>query len=95
MWQDILNIHPDCIEDFINFDTLPGKAGELIACAGMSYLQTEYQIGKTGKGEEFLGGGDSCRHVHYLIFTHAGEGKIKFANEQYLIKPGSIVLLLL
>jgi AraC-like DNA-binding protein len=93
MWRDILNIHPDCIEDFINFDKLPGQAGGLIACAGLSYLQTEYQIGKTGKGESFLGKGDSNEHVHYLISTHAGEGKIKFGNNQYLVHPGSIVLL--
>jgi len=93
MWQDILNIHPDCIEDFINFDTLPGQAENLIACAGMSYLQTEYQIGKTGKGEDFLGGENSNRHVHYLISTHAGEGRIKLDNKEYLIKPGTIVLL--
>jgi len=93
MWQDILNIHPDCIEDFINFDKLPGQAGSLIAVAGMSYLQTEYQIGKTGKGEACLDNDNSSGHVHYLIATHAGEGKIKFGNNEYLVKPGSIVLL--
>lgn len=93
MWQDILNIHPDCIEDFINFDRLPGQADSLIACAGMSYLQTEYQIGKTGTGKFFLDNKNNHSHVHYLISTHAGEGKIKFGNSHYLVKPGSIVLL--
>lgn len=93
MWQDILNIHPDCIEDFINFDKLPGQADSFIAFAGLSYLQTEYQIGKTGKGEVCLGNENSNRHVHYLISTHAGEGKVKFGNNEYLVKPGSVLLL--
>jgi len=93
MWQDILNIHPDCIEEFINFDALPGQAGSLVACAGVSYLQTEYQIGKTGEGEGFLGKENNKVHVHYLIATRGGEGKVKIANKQYTIKPGSVVLL--
>ncbi len=93
MWQDILNIHPDCIEDFFDFDKLPGQADSFIACAGMSYLQTEYQIGKTGKGELHLDNKKNGGHVHYLICTHAGEGKIKFGNEQRLAQPGSVVLL--
>jgi len=93
MWQDILNIHPDCIEEFINFDTLPGQAESLVACAGVSYLQTDYQIGKTGEGEGFLGDENNKVHVHYLISTRGGEGKIKLGNKQYIIKPGSVVLL--
>lgn len=93
MWQDILNIHPDCIEDFFNFDKLPGQAQSLIAFAGMSYLQTEYQIGKIGKSGVFLDNNNNTGHVHYLISTHAGEGKVKFGRHEYLVKPGSILLL--
>jgi len=93
MWQDILNIHPDCIEDFINFDKLPGQAGALIACAGMSYLKTEYQIGNKGRGVDSFDDMSKDGHVHYLISTHAGEGRIKFGNDQLLVQPGSIILL--
>jgi AraC-like DNA-binding protein len=92
MWQNILNIHPDCKEDFISFDKIPGQANNLIAFAGLSYLKTEYQIGKGGK-EEYLDNEDSIGNVHYLITTHAGEGRIKFGDSQYLVEPGSIVLL--
>ena len=93
MWKDILNIHSDCIEDFIHFDKLPGHANELIAFAGLSYLQTEYQIGKTGKGELCLGNDSNRGHVHYLISTHAGEGKITLGDKQFFVDPGSIILL--
>ncbi len=91
MWQDILNIHDDCEEEFLNFEQLPGKAEKLIACAGLSTLKTEYQIGNTGSGER-LSDTDKV-HVHYVICTHGGLGKIKLADAEYIIEPNSIVLI--
>lgn len=92
MWQDILNIHQDCEEYFLNFEQMPGNADSLIACAGISTLKTEYQIGKTGKGEVFAESNNRT-HVHYVLVTHSGMGKIKLAGGDYLIPTGSIVIL--
>jgi hypothetical protein len=93
MWQDILNIHQDCEEYFLNFEKMPGSADSLIACAGISTLRTEYQIGKTGIGEVFDNKKTDRTHVHYLLATHSGAGKIKLGTTEYLIPAGSIVVL--
>jgi AraC-like DNA-binding protein len=93
MWKDILNIHQDCEEYFLNFDEMPGNAESLIACAGISTLKTEYQIGKTGIGEIFEHKSNDKRHVHYLLATQSGRGKIRLENGEYSIYPGSIVIL--
>ncbi len=93
MWQDILNIHQDCKEEFFNFEQLPGNANRLIACAGISTLRTKYQIGKMGSTDELEDRNKKNIHVHYLLSTNAGEGKISFNNTEYSIKPGSIVLI--
>ncbi|TYK64837.1 helix-turn-helix transcriptional regulator [Colwellia echini] len=92
MWQDILNIHQDCEEYFLNFEQMPGNAETLIACAGISTLKTEYQIGKTGIGESFDLNNKRTR-IHYMIITHSGGGKITLDNGEHLISAGSIVVL--
>lgn len=93
MWQDILNIHQDCEEYFLNFETMPGHADSLIACAGVSTLRTAYQIGKTGIGELFDKKEVNRVHVHYLLVTHSGAGKVTLESGEYLITPGSILIL--
>lgn len=93
MWHDILNIHQDCEEYFLNFEKMPGNADSLIACAGISTLRTEYQIGKTGIGEVFDQQALNRTHVHYLLATHSGAGKIKLDSGEYLIPAGSILVL--
>lgn len=103
MWQDILDIHPDCEEDFFNFESLPGKGKSFIACAGVSRLQTRYRIGKTGRGELFGDSSQGRTHVHYLIATKSGNAKLhipsqrtaskQVAEEQYSVGPNSIMLL--
>lgn len=93
MWRDILNIHPDCEEYFLNFESLPGNTKHFIACGGVSLLQNEYQIGKTGLGE-YLGEEQRNRiHVHYLIATHDGAGKLSVGDKTYEIRPGSVMLI--
>ncbi len=93
MNQDILNIHPDCQEFFFNFKDFPGKAQDYIACAGISTLRTEYQIGKTGQGEQFGNKQQKRINVHYLLVTRSGQGKITLNNKQYKLTANSIVLL--
>lgn len=93
MWRDILDISPDCKEDFFDFESLPGNGKSFIACAGVSHLQTHYQIGKTGKGEFFNNQSKDRTHVHYLISTQSGAGKLTLETGQYSIPPGSILLL--
>ncbi|WP_441002467.1 AraC family transcriptional regulator [Pseudocolwellia agarivorans] len=93
MWKDILNIHQDCEEYFINFDKIPGDADSIIACAGISTLRTEYQIGKNGTGEVFDNKQSDKKDVHYLLATQSGCGKIRLESGEYLIPEGSIVLL--
>lgn len=93
MWQDILDIAPSCKEDFFNFDSLPGKAKQYIACAGVSFLCERYQIGKSGKGE-FLNGKDQDKvHVHYLISTRAGAGKLTLDSGEYSVPPNTVMVL--
>jgi AraC-like DNA-binding protein len=92
MWKDILNIHQDCEEYFLNFEQMPGNADSLIACAGISTLKTEYQIGKTGKGETFERDSNKT-HVHYILVTDSGAGKITFDSGEYTITSGSIVVM--
>jgi AraC-like DNA-binding protein len=93
MWQNILNIHPDCQEDFFNFDELPGNANDLIACAGISTLRTEYKIGNTGKGIDLDDKSQKRVNVHYLLATKSGQGKIRFENKEIILNAGSLVLL--
>ena len=93
MWQDILNIHQDCKEDFFNFESLPGNAQELIAFAGISFLQTQYQIGNTGKGIDLNDRSQSRVNVHYLLVTKSGQGKIRFGDKEIVLNAGSIVLI--
>ena len=93
MWRDILNIHQDCEEYFLNFEKMPGNAESYIACAGISTLRTEYQIGKTGIGEVFEHKSTNRTHVHYLLTTQSGAGKIRLENGEHLIMPGSILVL--
>lgn len=93
MWQDILDISPQCKEEFFDFETLPGNGKSFIACAGVSHLQTRYQIGKTGKGEFFNNQNRDRTHVHYLISTHSGAGRLTLGNGQHSVVPGSVLLL--
>ncbi|MGL1957957.1 MAG: AraC family transcriptional regulator [Colwellia sp.] len=93
MWQDILNIHQDCEEYFLNFEQMSGNVDTLIACAGISTLRTEYQIGKTGTGEFFDLKCIDKTGVHYLLATKSGAGKIRLENGEHLIGPGSITIL--
>lgn len=93
MWQDVLNIDPSCKEDFFNFESLPGNGKSFIACAGVSHLQTKYQVGKTGKGEVFNNHGQDPVHVHYLISTHSGGARLYLETGQYNISPNTIMLL--
>lgn len=93
MWRDILNIDPSCKEDFFNFESLPGKGKSFIAGAGVSHLINTYQIGKTGKGEYFNGLQNARIHVHYLISTRSGAGKLTLADGQHSITPNTIMLI--
>ena len=76
MWREILNIDPSCKEYFLNFESLPGNGKAFIAYAGLSHLRKAYQIGKTGKDEYFHGRKNDSVHVHYLISTQSGAGKL-------------------
>ncbi|MFT6271040.1 MAG: AraC-like DNA-binding protein [Alphaproteobacteria bacterium] len=93
LWHEILNIDPSCREDFFNFESLPGKGKSFIACAGVSHLQTEYQIGKTGKGEVLDNTKTDRVHVHYLIATKSGGAKLSLKTGQYPVLPNTIMLL--
>jgi len=93
MNQDILNIHKDCQEFFFNFNDFPGNAQDYIACAGISTLKTEYQIGKTDQGEQQANKQQNRVNVHYLLVTRSGQGKITLDNKQYKLTANSIVLL--
>lgn len=93
MWREILNIDPSCKEDFFNFESLPGKGKHFIACAGVSHLRGNYQIGKTGKGEVFNGKHNDRVHVHYLISTKSGAGKLTLASGQTPVMPNTIMLI--
>ena len=93
MWQDILTIHPDCEEHFLDFNQLPGKANKLIACAGLSTLRTEYQIGKTGDGEILDHKNKNRTPIHYLLATKSGTGKLTLDSGEYLLTPNTLVIL--
>jgi AraC family transcriptional activator of mtrCDE len=93
MWREILNIDPSCKEDFLNFESLPGNGKAFIACAGVSHLTNTYQIGKTGKGEYFNGRQNDSVHVHYLISTQSGAGKLTLDTGCESILPNTIVLI--
>lgn len=93
MWKDKINIHQDCEEYFLNFETMPGNAESLIACAGISTLRTTYQIGKTGIGEIFEHQDNDRTQVHYLLATHSGGGRLVLEEDEHLIPANSIVVL--
>jgi AraC-like DNA-binding protein len=93
MWREILNIDPSCKEYFLNFESLPGKGKTFIACAGVSSLRNTYQIGKTGKGEYFNGRQNDRVHVHYLISTKSGAGKLTLDSGCQSIAPNTIMLI--
>lgn len=93
MWHEILNIHPNCKEDFFNFGALPGNGKSFIACAGVSHLRNTYQIGKTGKGEYFNGKQNGRVHVHYLISTKSGSGKLTLDSGCQPILPNTLLLI--
>jgi AraC-like DNA-binding protein len=91
MWRDILNIDPECKEDFFNFESLPGNGKRYIAYAGVSYLKHMYQIGKMGKGE-IINDRQSV-NLHYLIATQSGGGKLTLDSGQHPITPNTVMLL--
>lgn len=93
MWREIVNIDPSCKEYFLNFESLPGNGKAFIACAGVSHLSNTYQIGKTGKGEYFHGHKNDRVHVHYLISTKSGGGKLTLNSGCQSISPNTIMLL--
>lgn len=93
MWRDILEIDPQCREDFFNFESLPGNGKTLIAYAGVSHLQNNYKIGKTGKGEFISDKDDDRIHVHYLISTKSGGAKLSLESGEHLICANTLMLL--
>lgn len=93
MWREILNIDPSCQEYFLNFESLPGNGKALIAYAGVSHLRNAYQIGKTGKGEYFKGRQNDHVHVHYLISTKSGAGKLTLDSGCQSIAPDTTLLI--
>jgi AraC family transcriptional activator of mtrCDE len=93
MWREILNIDPSCKESFLNFESLPGKGKALIAFAGVSHLRQTYQIGKTGKGEYLNDRKNDQVHVHYLISTQSGAGKLTLESGCQSIGPSTIMLI--
>ena len=93
MWRDILNIDPSCEEYFLNFESLPGNGKSLIACAGLSHLKNTYQVGKNGKGECIDGRQNDRVHVHYLISTKAGAGKLTLDSGCQSIGPNTMMLI--
>jgi AraC family transcriptional activator of mtrCDE len=93
MWREILNIAPSCEEYFLNFESLPGNGKAFIARAGISHLSNTYQIGKTGKGEYFNGKQNDSVHVHYLISTNSGAGKITLDSGCQSILPNTMLLI--
>ena len=93
MWREILNIDPSCEEYFLNFESLPGNGKAFIACAGVSHLKKTYQIGKIGKGEYFNGRQNDSVHVHYLISTQSGTGKLTLESGCQSIGPNTIMLI--
>lgn len=46
MFTDLLVLHDDCEEVFIDFASLAGTGEQAIACAGISTLRTAYRIGR-------------------------------------------------
>lgn len=93
MWRDILEIDPSCREDFVNFELLPGNGKDYIACAGVSHLQKQYRVGKTGKGEVFKDKNDTRVHVHYLISTKSGGATLHLDTGEFPISANTIMLL--
>jgi len=93
MWRETLNIDPSCKEYFLNFESLPGNGKAFIACAGVSHLRNTYQIGKTGKGEYFNGRQDDSVHVHYLISTQSGAGKLTLETGYQSIVANTMMLI--
>ncbi len=93
MWREILNIDPSCKEYFLNFKSLPGNGKAFIAYAGLSYLRKAYQIGKSGKGEYFHGKKNDSVHVHYLISTQSGAGKLTLETGCQSIAANTIMLI--
>ena len=93
MWREILNIDPGCKEYFLNFELLPGNGKAFIAYAGVSHLRKAYQIGKTGKGEYFHGRKNDSVHVHYLISTQSGAGKLTLETGCQSIVANTIMLI--
>ena len=93
MWRETLNIDPSCKEYFLNFESLPGNGKAFIACAGVSHLRNTYQIGKTGKGEYFNGRQDDSVHVHYLISTQSGAGKLTLDSGYQSIVANTMMLI--
>lgn len=93
MWRDVLNIDASCKEDFLNFETLPGNGKSFIAFAGVSHLINTYQIGKTGKGEYLHDRQNDHFHVHYLIATKSGAGKLTLDTGQQSITANTIMVI--
>jgi AraC family transcriptional activator of mtrCDE len=93
MWREILNIDPSCKESFLNFESLPGNGKSFIACAGVSHLRQTYQIGKTGKGEHLNDRQNDKVHVHYLISTQSGAGKLTLESGCQSIGPNTMMLI--
>lgn len=93
MWREIFNIDPSCQEYFLNFESLPGNGKAFIAYAGVSHLRNIYQIGKTGKGAYFKGQKNDHTHVHYLISTKSGAGKLTLDSGCQSIAPDTILLI--
>ncbi|WP_111976938.1 AraC family transcriptional regulator [Algibacillus agarilyticus] len=91
MFTDVLNIHDDCEEAFLDFTTMAGNGNEFIACAGVSTLRTHYEVGQRENQTSIKD--HKKQQIHYILATQSGQGKLRVSSGEYAIEPDSIVII--
>ncbi|MFT7008879.1 MAG: AraC-like DNA-binding protein [Colwellia sp.] len=81
MWEDVLEIGPECHELFIDLIKAPEIADLEIQLAGVSTLAGYYRVGRINPIN------------HTLFYTREGQGKLHTNNGEYLLDKWSLVTL--
>lgn len=81
IWENILELGPDCHERFLVQDNVSLLASLEIGFAGISTLRGRYQVGRR------------VPDYHTLLFTIEGQGKLHCPAGQQKIEPNTLTLL--
>jgi len=81
LWEDLLELGPECYERFLNNENVPELRSLGIHVAGVSQLQGRYWVARRSP------------NFHTLLFTLEGQGKLFTPAGEHTIEANTLTLL--